>query len=135
MVYDLPVMHYGVKGMKWGIRRSQEQLDAARGEKVKRKEERQRRKQVRKNRRILSDDELKKEVDRLSLEKKYRDLSDSDLNPGRSAVSRFLKSSGGRVATSAAIGSLAYLGYSAMTGRFDVNRAADYMFPNPNRKK
>lgn len=134
-MYSTPIMHYGVKGMKWGIRRSKDQLSDSNGEKTLRDKERQRRKQVHKNRRILSDADLKKEVDRLTLEKKYRELSDADLNPGRSAVSKFLKSSGGRVATSAAIGSLAYLGYSAMTGKFDVTRAADYMFPNPNRKK
>ena len=132
--------HYGVLGMKWGVRRdrrssSKQTKKKTNSEAEARKTEKQRRKTVRKNTRILSDDDLNREVQRLSLEKKYRELSDSDLNPGRAAVSQFLASSGGRIATSAALGTIAYAGYAAITGTFNPVKAAEYIFPNPNRKK
>lgn len=133
--YGRPIQHYGVLGMKWGVRKSKDERRSDREKKEAEKAERNRRKQVRKNRRTLSDDELRKEVDRLTLEKKFKDLSDADLAPGRSAVGSFLKTQGGKALASAAVGGIAYLGYSAITGDFDLKRAADYIFPNPNRKK
>ena len=148
------LQHYGIKGMKWGIRRTEEQLARARGSLASSKSnltsrvdkalgrssaeraERNRRAKVRKNVRTTSDEDLRKEVNRLELEKKYKSLSDEDLKPGRSMVKKFLKSTGGRVITSAAIGSLAYAGYLAAGGQDPEGRQlANYMFPNPNRKK
>lgn len=148
------LQHYGIKGMKWGIRRTEDQLARARGSLASSKSkltsrvdkalgrssaeraERNRRAKVRKNVRTTSDEDLRKEVNRLELEKKYKSLSDEDLKPGRSMVKKFLKSTGGRVITSAAIGSLAYAGYLAAGGQDPEGRQlANYMFPNPNRKK
>lgn len=148
------LQHYGIKGMKWGIRRTEEQLARARGSLASSKSkltssvdkalgrssaertERNRRAKVRKNVRTTSDEDLRKEVNRLELEKKYKNLSDEDLKPGRTAVKKFLKSTGGRVVTSAAIGSLAYAGYLAVGGKDPEGRQlANYLFPNPNRKK
>lgn len=134
------LQHYGIKGMKWGIRRTEAQLQRARGklnsDREADKAERARRKQVRKNVRTTSDEDLRKEVNRLELEKKFKNLSSEDLNPGRTAVSRFLKTTGGRVLTSAAVGSLAYAGYLAVGGTDPKGQQlANYLFPNPNRKK
>lgn len=148
------LQHYGIKGMKWGIRRTEEQLARARGSLASSKSkltsrvdkalgrssaeraERSRRAKVRKNVRTTSDEDLRKEVNRLELEKKYKSLSDEDLKPGRTMVKKFLKSTGGRVVTSAAIGSLAYAGYLAVGGKDPEGRQlANYLFPNPNRKK
>ena len=161
-MYDTDILaHYGIKGMKWGIRRTPEQLarargvlssakkkitagvDVAAGRSSEERKERNRRAKVRKNVRTTSDEDLRKEVNRLELEKKFKKLSDEDLRPGRSAVKNFFKSTGGRVITSAAIGTLSYLGYSALHGEpkdpkdlADMNkRMADYIFPNPNKKK
>ena len=148
------LLHHGIKGMKWGIRRTPEQLARARGvlESTKKKvasgvdkatgrssaerKEMNRRAKVRKNVRTTSDEDLNKEVKRLELEKKYKDLSDVDLKPGRTAVKKFFKTTGGRVITSAAVGTLAYAGYLAVGGKDPEGRQlANYMFPNPNRKK
>lgn len=130
--------HYGIKGMKWGIRRTESQLQRARG-KLKsgaNRSEVKRRKSTYKNRRTISDDDLRKEVSRLELEKKYKNLVDEDVRPGRTAVRKFLKSTGGRVLTSAAIGTMAYAGYLALGGSDpDGTKMANYLFPNPNRKK
>lgn len=153
--------HYGIKGMKWGIRRTEEQLARARGSLASSKNtftsrvdkvlgrssaeraERNRRAKVRKNIRITSDEDLRKEVNRLELEKKYKSLSNEDLHRGRTAVTKFLKSTGGRVLSSAVIGGLSYAGYAYLRGDVKTakdledmqKRMADYVFPNPNRKK
>lgn len=132
------ICHYGIKGMKWGIRRTEAQLRRVRGklDSDNNKKEISRRKQVNKNRRTISDESLRKEVSRLELEKKYKNLVEEDIHPGRTAVTKFLKSTGGRVLSSAAIGSLAYAGYMAIGGTDpDGSKMANYLFPNPNRKK
>lgn len=154
-MYESDVLqHYGILGMKWGIRRTPEQLARARGalSSAKKKvdagvdkavgrtaserKEINRRAKVRKNVRTTSDEDLRKEVSRLELEKKFKNLSEEDLHPGRASVKRFLKSTGGRVITSAAVGSLAYAGYLAVGGKDPEGRQlASYLFPNPNRKK
>lgn len=133
--------HYGVKGMKWGVRRYQNKdgtLTAAgkrRAVKQENKQRRKDRKQALKNRRNLSDDELNKRVNRLQQEKKFKELSESDLAPGRTAVKKFITSTGGKVLSSAAVGALAYAGHSYMSGKVDWSQAANYIFPNPNKKK
>lgn len=133
--------HYGVKGMKWGIRRYQNKdgtLTAAgkrRAAKQENKQRRKDRKQALKNRRNLSDDELNKRVNRLQQEKKFKELSEADLAPGRTAVKKFVTSTGGKVLSSAAVGALAYAGHTYMSGKVDWSQAANYIFPNPNKKK
>lgn len=123
--------HYGVKGMKWGIRRDRRSnASTKRTKKIKRS-----RAKDTKNRRLLSDEELKKRINRLELEKKYKQLSDEDLHPGRAMVKKFLGSVGGKVVSSAAIGSLAYAGKVAISKKPNLEEAANYIFPNPNKKK
>lgn len=64
--------HYGIKGMKWGIRR-----DNPSGGKAKRPEASK-----------LSDDELKKTVARMNLEKQYSELVDSEKKRNRSSIAK-----------------------------------------------
>lgn len=109
--------HYGILGMRWGHRKSREEIRAerrrleARKKKIKEnkklakraeKERIKAEKKAKKNRdtdalRKLSDAELREKISRLELEKKYKDLMGA-VNPkrkkaGREFVTKILASS------------------------------------------
>lgn len=93
--------------------------------------ERAKRKTATKNRRTLSDTDLKKKTDRLELEKKYKDLSDADLSPAKRKVKKILSSAGDKVITAAAAGAMAYALKVAIDGQIDRKELARYIAPNP----
>lgn len=129
--------HFGIKGMKWGVRRYQNSdgsLTPA-GRKRYDKQVRASRKADVKNRRTLSDSEIEQKIKRLESEKKLKNLTEEDLSPGRKAASDVLKSAGNKVLTAAAAGAAAYAVKVAMTKKFDIKEAASYIVPNPNKKK
>lgn len=103
------LVHYGVKGMKWGIRRSPAELARARGERapkttkkktsffskktVKKKPEKapakastKKETSSKKTPSEMTNDELQAAVRRLELEKRYRDLSPKKVSVGRKIV-------------------------------------------------
>ena len=97
--------HYGVLGMKWGIRRTPAQLGhqikARRAEKKRnenlakaRKKQAERRDLMKKGKikpKDMTDAELKKQIDRLDLEKKYMDAKNSvsSQNKGKTFASKY----------------------------------------------
>lgn len=101
--------HYGVLGMKWGVRRTPAQL----GHKRKRKAEKKSKpvkkpqsndtSQSKKGYRQMSDDELREAIGRLELERKYKELSKSSeqvkVNTGKKFVEGVLRKSGENIAT------------------------------------
>ena len=132
--------HYGVKGMKWGVRRTPAQLGHdTRSERSKQKSadkaERKRRKTDLKNRRTMSDADIKKRIERLKLEAEYKKLTEADIAPGRRFVKDIMSSSSKSYLTNAAKGTMAYAVKAAMTGRVDPMEAASYVASNPNKKK
>ena len=74
--------HYGILGMKWGVRRTQSQLGRVNGAKDDEDGESSKKSKTAapKKPSDLSDDELRSRVTRLSLEKNYRDL-EASLSP------------------------------------------------------
>lgn len=90
--------HHGIKGMKWGVRRTKKQLDRAAGRTKKTSSSKSSVKD-------LSDDELKKRIRRLQDEKTYRDLLKSEQQPklfdGKRFVVSVLEQSGQNIAKQA----------------------------------
>lgn len=132
--------HHGIKGQKWGVRRYQNK-DGSRTALGKKREsspdtkEKEARKADVKNRRTMSDADLKKRVERMKLEKEYKTLVAEDTAPGKKYVSEILSAAGKKTLTIAAAGTLAYGVKAAMTKQFDIKEAAQYIAANPNKKK
>ena len=135
------LMHYGVLGMKWGIRRYRNKdgtLTTAgkkRLSKDKDKAEKKERKVALKNRRSLSDEYLKKKIERLKMEKEFKNLTEEDISPGRKYVGEIMSSAGKKALTVVAAGTMAYGVKVAMTKEFNIKEAAGYIAANPNKKK
>ena len=129
--------HYGVPGMRWGVRRSKTQSGRS-SKKTKQmtadeKKKASMKKDV-KNRRTLSDADLKKKIERIKSEKQLKDLTNEEIAPGKKFVSDVLSSSGKKVATALVTGAALYGVKAAMTGKFDIKEAAGYMTPKPKNK-
>lgn len=90
---DPALMHYGVPGMRWGVRKSDDSESSIRKD----------RRTALKNRRSLSDEELTNRTNRLQKEKRYKELAEEDLRPGKQATSKFVGKYGG-IALAAAAG-------------------------------
>ena len=87
--------HYGVLGMKWGVRRTQDELDAAAG-----RTPRKSRKQINRELKRMSDDELRSRLNRLNMEQQYKRLSKPEKTAGRKIVYTILVESAKTVASS-----------------------------------
>ena len=84
--------HFGVIGMKWGVRKGSSENTKVR----------QSRSNMYKNRRTLSDKELRTAVSRMQMEHKLKSLVQEDLTPGKVAAKDFLSKTGSTIIASAA---------------------------------
>lgn len=102
--YELTLTHHGIKGMRWGIRRTEAQLARARGkvEELERKLEAKggtpkssssNSDSTPKSVKDMSYEELQQTVNRLNLEQRYSQLKPEKVSLGK----RFMKSLGNDV--------------------------------------
>lgn len=107
---NLALAHYGIKGMRWGVRRTPAQL----GHRTKPKATKKSRTSLKskkdgessdakKKASKMTDDELREAINRLELEKRYKELARSlepaKSNSGKKFVESVLKKSGENIAT------------------------------------
>lgn len=83
------LQHYGIFGMKWGVRRTPKQLARASGKKSSSDDE------VKK----MSDSELRSKINRLQMEKQYKQLTRSEISVGRRFVQDVLTNAAKQTAT------------------------------------
>ena len=134
------LQHHGILGQKWGVRRFQNKdgsLTKAGKERIKEdsnQSEKQQRKEASKNRRTLSDADLKKRIERMELERRMKDLTDKDVSPGKAFISDVLSNSGKRVATTVFTGAALYVIKAGLEGKINWKEAAQYLAPKPKNK-
>ena len=105
------IEHYGVKGMKWGVRKKRSSVtDRTRYDKSPRR---------------LTDDELKRRIQRMENEKKYNELNSRTVSKGEEIARTILRESGKTVATGLITGSIAFGVRKALKAKFgeDVQKA------------
>lgn len=97
------------------------------------------RRATRRNVRTLSDEELRRNIQRLRDEKTLKDLLDNDVNPGKKAMGEALnvvKNASVSVSTDIVKGTMKYLTKTAMTGEErNAKDLANTIWPPQNKKK
>lgn len=126
MEEETELKHYGVLGMKWGIRRD---IDPVSGKIITDKSVTKERLSTKKSIRTMSTTDIKEAIDRLQNEKKLRDLIDKDVAPGRTAVNDVLTKIGVATVTTVGTAVATYTVKAAMQKKFEMKEAATFIRP------
>ena len=117
------LVHYGVLGMHWGVKKSGGKTRVSLG-KTKDDKIKDRRRADVKNRRKLTDAQLTAKIGRLEKEKKLRELTDAEINPGKKATKDILSTSAKAALTSASTAVALYGIKKAVEAKFGSGTAS-----------
>lgn len=94
------LVHYGILGMKWGVRRTDAQLARARKERAPKEEPHEDYKKAHSKKSVstMSDAELRNRLNRIQMEQQYTKLNPSNVSKGKQVASKIMKA-GTTVAT------------------------------------
>ncbi len=73
-----------------------------------------------KNRKLLSDKTLKEKIERLKIEKQFKDLVDADINPGKKFIKEVFNEAGKKAAINVLSNAMTDLGKSAIQKSFSL---------------
>lgn len=104
---DEYIEHHGIMGMKWGVRRTPEQLghkkkitkNKAAQSKPKPKAKSDSGTSQSVSLKKMSDEELRRRINRLQMERQYKDLTKKELSAGQKWVNSVLNESSKKIAT------------------------------------
>ena len=133
---DDVLMHYGILGMRWGVRRERGANGLVGSAKVKPTEKitKAQRKYDSKHRSLLSDEELLRKIGRLEKEKKFRELTNSEVDSGKAATQEIMKEVGKRVATTVVTATAIYAVRAALQKKFNLKELADALKPKSKQR-
>lgn len=125
--------HYGVLGMKWGVRKDSKGVrrGTPSADKVIKKD----RKKAVKKRRLLSDRDLETRIARLKAEKQLRTLTAEEITPGKTFVNDIMINAGKKVVGGIVTGALIYAVKAGVEKNFDVADLGKYVIPPKPKAK
>ena len=110
---DASLTHYGIPGMKWGVRRATTSIgNSIKKAKAKRAEAKNEKKSIKK----LTNEQLKAKINRLQLEQQYKSLTQSKVSSGKQMITKALKNVGSEMLSDVAKNAAGY-GINTITGK------------------
>lgn len=99
------IIHYGIPGQKWGVRRTPEQLGRKTTSKNKKERYHEDYRKTHDKKRLseMSDSELRERLNRLNMERQYRQMNPSRIKRGRDALNTGLAVIGAVSATAGVV--------------------------------